>query len=66
MSISIIARTVMALIYLMSGIFLLIGNNIFNFTDFQKYGLGVLLVAYGIYRLYISLKKIKEIKNEEE
>jgi hypothetical protein len=65
MSISIIARTIMGVIYLGSGIFLLVGNNIFNFTDFQKYGLGVVLVIYGIYRLYISLKKIKEIQNEE-
>jgi hypothetical protein len=66
MTISILARTVMAVIYLGCGIFLLIGNNIFNFTDLQKYGLGVILVVYGIFRVFISIKKIKETQNEDQ
>lgn len=56
----------MSMIYLGCGAFLLVGNNIFNFTDLQKYGLGSALVAYGSFRLYLSIKKYKEIKNDEE
>lgn len=66
MTLSIITRITMAIIYLGCGMFLLIGNNIFDFADFQKYGLGVLLLVYGIYRLFIALKEIKESKYEEK
>lgn len=66
MSLSIVIKFIMSMIYLGCGAFLLVGNNIFNFTDLQKYGLGSALVAYGSFRLYLSIKKYKEIKNDEE
>jgi hypothetical protein len=56
----------MSTIYLGCGVFLLVGNNIFNFTDLQKYGLSFALIAYGSFRLFLSIKKFKEMQNEEE
>ncbi|GIK61940.1 MAG: hypothetical protein HND39_00530 [Ignavibacteriota bacterium] len=46
--------------------FLILGKNIFSFTDFQKIGLGVILIAYGTFRTYSSIKKLlgKEEENE--
>ncbi len=66
MSISIFARTVMPIVYLGCGLFLLIGKNIFDFTDLQKYGLSIIMIGYGIFRLFISVKKIREMRNEEQ
>lgn len=59
------SRFIMSIIYLGSGIFLLVGDNIFNFPDFQKIGLAIILISYGSFRLYRSLKKMKEEKDEE-
>lgn len=56
----------MPVIYFGSGIFLLLGKNIFNFSEFQKIGLGIILVAYGLMRFYFAIKKMKEEKNENE
>jgi hypothetical protein len=66
MSLSIVIKFLMSTIYLGCGVFLLVGNNIFNFTDLQKYGLGFALIAYGSFRLFLSIKKFKEMQNEEE
>ena len=65
MSLSVIARIVMSIVYLGSGIFLLVGNNIFDFSDIQKYGFSGILIAYGLIRFYLSLKKIKEDKEND-
>lgn len=59
------SRFIMSIIYLGSGIFLLVGNNIFNFSDFQKIGLSIILITYGLFRFYRSLKIMKEEKGEE-
>lgn len=56
----------MATIYLACGVYLLIGNNIFNFSDFQKTGLGSLLIAYGSFRMYTALKKRNEQNDTNE
>ncbi len=65
MSISDIINIVMAIAYMGSGVFLILGENIFNFSDFQKLGLGSLLILYGFFRLYSFIKKSKE-RNEIE
>lgn len=65
MSLSVIARIVMSMVYLGAGIFLLAGNNIFDFSDFQKYGFSGVLIVYGLIRFYLSLKKIKEDKEND-
>lgn len=66
MSFSVIARFVMSLVYLGCGIFLLAGNNIFYFSDFQKYGLAAILIAYGLFRFYSAWKKMKEESQEDD
>jgi len=48
-----------------SGIFLLIGKNIFQFTAFQRIGLTILLSVYGVYRFFNTLKKHKESNPRE-
>lgn len=55
----------MSIVYLGSGIFLLVGNNIFDFSDFQKFGFSGILIAYGLIRFYLTLKKIKEDKEND-
>jgi hypothetical protein len=50
----------MSFVYLGSGIYLLLGNNIFNLSDFQKNGLSILFISYGLFRFFHSLKEMKE------
>jgi|OpeIllAssembly_1097287.scaffolds.fasta_scaffold80237_2 hypothetical protein len=64
MTIKDIANIVMAMIYLGSGCFLLLGENIFNFSELQKIGLGVLLILYGLFRLYGFMNKRKGSIND--
>ncbi|HCY77529.1 MAG TPA: hypothetical protein DHV28_16560 [Ignavibacteriales bacterium] len=66
MGLSEIANTAMAIVYLACGTFLLVGKNIFNFSDFQKIGLGCLLVLYGLFRIYSLLKKRKQQNDKNE
>ncbi|HEX9250814.1 MAG TPA: hypothetical protein VF870_01160 [Ignavibacteriaceae bacterium] len=67
MTVKEISNIVMAIVYLGSGGFLVLGENIFNFSELQKIGLGVLLILYGLFRVYSFIKKLKEriSKNEE-
>ena len=68
----IIFGIVMSLIYTGLGLFLLITDNVFNFSAFQKFGLGLILITYGFFRLYRILKQRKEnvrqlqIKEDDE
>jgi hypothetical protein len=55
-----VSSLVMSFVYMGSGIFLLIGKNIFQFTDFQRIGLTILLIGYGVYRFFNTIKKHKE------
>jgi len=64
MSFSLIANLLMTAIYIGCGLFLLLGNNVFEFTNFQKIGLALI---YGLFRGYIVIRRKKEIeKNDEE
>jgi uncharacterized membrane protein HdeD (DUF308 family) len=56
----------MSFVYVGAGIFLLLGNNIFNFSVLQKVIFGSLLIIYGLFRLYNSFKKKRESKSEDE
>jgi hypothetical protein len=52
--------------YFGAGMFLILGKNIFNFNDIQRFGLGMLLLAYGTFRTYSSVKKIREKEEEND
>jgi hypothetical protein len=59
----------MSFLYIGLGIFFLAADNILNFSSFQQFGVGLILIIYGFFRFYIALKKKKESdleKNEEE
>jgi len=59
----------MSILYIGLGIFFLVAKNIFNFSSFQQFGVGLILIIYGLFRFYIALKKKRESdleKNEEE
>lgn len=66
MPFSVIASFTMSLVYLGCGIFLLAGNNIFDFSNFQKYGLAAILIVYGLFRFYSAWKKMKEDSQEDD
>jgi hypothetical protein len=52
--------------YFGAGMFLILGKNIFNFSDFQRMGLGMILLAYGTFRTYSSVKKTRDKEEENE
>ncbi len=54
----------MPVVYLCLGIYLLLSENIYNFSGFQQYGFGIVLILYGFIRLFFTLKKYRE-KDEE-
>jgi len=56
----------MAVIYIGFGMYILIGSNIFNFSNLQKISFGTLLVAYGLFRFYTALKKKRESEIDED
>ncbi len=56
----------MSFIYAGLGVFLFFVDNIFNFSDFQQLGLGLILLAYGLFRFYTTLKKKRENELEED
>lgn len=56
----------MSMVYIGLGIFLLTAKNIFNFSSFQQTGFGLVLILYGLFRFYHTLKKKKERESEEE
>jgi len=60
LSIGIILGFVMSFVYTGLGLFLLITDHVFNFSAFQKLGLGLILITYGFFRLYRTLKQKKE------
>ena len=57
---------VMSFIYAGLGIFLLAAENVLNFSSFQQYGFGVILIAYGFFRFYNAYKKKKRNELEED
>lgn len=71
-SIGVIFGFVMSFMYTGFGLFLLITDQVFIFSDLQKFGLGLILILYGFFRFYRTLKQKKEnisrgeIENDEE
>jgi hypothetical protein len=71
-SIGVLFGFVMSFLYTGLGLFLLITDQILIFSDFQKFGLGLILILYGFFRLYRTLKQKKEnirqgeIEDDEE
>jgi len=58
-------EVVMVLAYVGFGIFVLVyGEKVFGLIPIQSKGLGIILVAYGIFRSYKAYKK--KFKNEED
>jgi hypothetical protein len=47
----------MAVIYAGLGIFFIVADDLFNFSNFQRIGFGVILISYGSFRFYVTLKK---------
>jgi hypothetical protein len=66
MSLTLIFSFIMSIVYLGAGVFLLLGKNIFQFTDFQRLGLAVIFISYGLFRFVNSVKKQKEITLDEK
>ena len=62
-------EVLMVLAYLGLGIFILFfSKNTLDLKDFQRIGLGIVLIVYGIYRSYRAYKKnfnTNEQENEE-
>ena len=55
----------MSFVYLGIGIFLLISNELLNFSSLQQKGLGAILLLYGCARFYVALKKKRESEIDE-
>jgi hypothetical protein len=68
LSFSIILSFAISIVYLGFGIFLIVGNNIFVLSRLQRLGFGLVLLAYGLFRFYRTLKKKREsdIEDDEE
>jgi hypothetical protein len=59
---------VMSVIYVGLGIFFIVAENVFNFSNVQQIGFGVILISYGFFRFYVALKKKREneLDNDDE
>jgi cadmium resistance protein CadD (predicted permease) len=55
----------MSVVYIGLGIYLLTAKNIFSFSSFQQCGFGIILIIYGLFRFYLTLKKKKESESDE-
>jgi len=51
---------VMSVLYAGLGIYFIVAENVFNFSNFQRIGFGVILISYGSFRFYVTLKKKRE------
>jgi hypothetical protein len=58
----------MSVIYVGLGIFFIVAENVFNFSNVQQIGFGVILISYGLFRFYVTLKKKREseLENDDE
>jgi cytochrome c biogenesis protein CcdA len=66
MKISIVFSFAMSFVYLGIGIFLIISKEIFNSEYISQTILGLIIVLYGLARLYLALKKYRESKIKDE
>jgi hypothetical protein len=55
----------MAFVYLGIGLFLLISDELLNFSSLQQKGLGAIILLYGSARVYVALKKKRESEMDE-
>jgi hypothetical protein len=55
----------MAFVYLGIGLFLLISDELLNFSSLQQKGLGAIILLYGSARVYVTLKKKRESEMDE-
>jgi hypothetical protein len=58
----------MSVLYTGLGIYFIIAENVFNLSNFQRIGFGVILISYGFFRFYVALKKKREseLNNDDE
>jgi hypothetical protein len=56
---------VMSIIYVGLGIYFLVAENLFRFSNMQRIGFGLILISYGSFRFYVALKKKKESELED-
>ena len=59
---------VMSVLYIGLGVYLIAAENVFNFSNFQRVGFGVILISYGSFRFYVALKKKREseLNNDDD
>jgi hypothetical protein len=58
----------MSVLYMGLGIYFIVAENVFNLSNFQRIGFGVILISYGFFRFYVALKKKREseLNNDDE
>lgn len=56
----------MSLVYIAFGIYLLTAKNIFSLSSFQQCAFGIILIIYGSFRFYLTLKKKKESESDDD
>jgi hypothetical protein len=56
----------MSIVYIGVGMYILIWNNIFNFSNTQQIGFGSIIIVYGLFRFYTTLKKKREDELDED
>jgi hypothetical protein len=67
LSILTVTGLLMSVIYSGLGIFLILSGPVYIFTPFQQYGVGTILLVYGVYRFYRAYKRRKdEIIDEDD
>ena len=55
----------MAVVYTLLGLYLLIQQEVLNFSKLQRIGLGIILIMYGLFRFYKVKKKYEETDENE-
>lgn len=66
LSLSAILGFAMSIVYIGLGIYILTAKNIFSFSSVQQYGFAIILIIYGLFRFYLTLKKVKESESGED
>jgi len=57
---------VMFVLYVGLGMYFIFAEKLFNFSNLQRIGFGVILISYGFFRFYVTLKKKKESELEDD
>jgi uncharacterized membrane protein HdeD (DUF308 family) len=57
----------MSVVYSGLGIYLILSGPVYIFTPFQQYGVGTILLLYGVFRFYKAYRRRKdELDNRED